>query len=212
MSDPSYPRAGKRTSADSDEASRKKAKKEERDDDEPYNPYLAHIYEGNGRSNGFKTTKGPADSPLAGMTFRETTAEQALTAEDSKSNPFTGRPHSQKYFGILQTRRDLPVSKQRFVALIPHLWHHSTDQTLEQSFSRNTTQPRSSSSSVRPVPARRHRSRNTSSTMSFRRSPASLLPAHSLVVLLPCPSPSVLLMRWTSSWAKRWATVYVSRI
>lgn len=56
-----------------------------------------------------------ANSPLAGMKRRETTAQQASKAEDSDSNPFTGREHSQKYFQILQTRRDLPVHKQRYV-------------------------------------------------------------------------------------------------
>ncbi|UZP42562.1 hypothetical protein NXS19_010378 [Fusarium pseudograminearum] len=47
------------------------------------------------------------------MKRQHTTAKQAAKAEDSESNPFTGRPHSQKYFQILQSRRDLPVTKQR---------------------------------------------------------------------------------------------------
>lgn len=100
----------KRSSADADDSSRKKAKK-----DEKYNPYLAHMYDNDNQSNGAEPSP---DSPLAGMKRQHTTAKQAEKAEDSESNPFTGRPHSQKYFQILQGRRDLPVHKQRFV---PHL-------------------------------------------------------------------------------------------
>lgn len=101
---------GKRSSADADESTRKKAKKEG-GDDEKYNPYLAHMHD-NGDSNGNGQEPSP-DSPLAGMKRQQTTAKQAAKAEDSESNPFTGRPHSQKYFQILQSRRDLPVTKQR---------------------------------------------------------------------------------------------------
>ncbi|CEF88485.1 DEAH-box ATP-dependent RNA helicase prp43 [Fusarium graminearum] len=101
---------GKRSSADADESTRKKAKKEG-GDDEKYNPYLAHMHD-NGDSNG-KSQEPSPDSPLAGMKRQQTTAKQAAKAEDSESNPFTGRPHSQKYFQILQSRRDLPVTKQR---------------------------------------------------------------------------------------------------
>ncbi|KAF4969275.1 hypothetical protein FZEAL_10256 [Fusarium zealandicum] len=105
-------KGGKRLSADADESTRKKAKKDGAADDEKYNPYLAHMYEnGNGR-NGHGVEPAP-DSPLAGMKRQNTTAKQASKAEDSESNPFTGRPHSQKYFQILQGRRDLPVQKQR---------------------------------------------------------------------------------------------------
>jgi pre-mRNA-splicing factor ATP-dependent RNA helicase DHX15/PRP43 len=101
---------GKRSSADADESIRKKAKKQG-GDDEKYNPYLAHMYD-NGDSNGHGEEPSP-DSPLAGMKRQQTTAKQAAKAEDSESNPFTGRAHSQKYFQILQGRRDLPVHKQR---------------------------------------------------------------------------------------------------
>ena len=101
---------GKRSSADADESIRKKAKKQG-GDDEKYNPYLAHMYD-NGDSNGHGEEPSP-DSPLAGMKRQQTTAKQAAKAEDSESNPFTGRTHSQKYFQILQGRRDLPVHKQR---------------------------------------------------------------------------------------------------
>lgn len=102
-------KGGKRSSADADESTRKKAKKD--GEDEKYNPYLAHMYD-NGNSNGLGAEPSP-DSPLAGMKRQHTTASQASKAEDSESNPFTGRPHSQKYFQILQGRRDLPVHKQR---------------------------------------------------------------------------------------------------
>ncbi len=101
----------KRSSADSDGASRKKMKK-----DEKQNPYLAHMYEnGDGEDYENGADEMPAHSPLAGMKRRATTAKQAAKAEDLDSNPFTGRPHSQKYFQILQGRRELPVSKQRYV-------------------------------------------------------------------------------------------------
>lgn len=79
---------------------------------EAYNPYLAHMYD-NGDANGTGADEAPAHSPLAGMKRRDTTAKQASKAEDSETNPFTGRAHSQRYFQILQTRRDLPVHKQR---------------------------------------------------------------------------------------------------
>lgn len=117
MSD-SNARSGKRTSADADEATRKKAKKEDLDD--TYNPYLAHMYEQDRPRNGFRAQEPSPDSPLAGMKRRETSAKQAAKAEDSPSNPFNGKPHSQKYFSILQTRRDLPVSKQRYVHPVAH--------------------------------------------------------------------------------------------
>jgi pre-mRNA-splicing factor ATP-dependent RNA helicase DHX15/PRP43 len=99
-------RGGKRTSADSEESSRKKAKKEE-GQGEKYNPYLAHMQQ----ENGFDSES----SPLSSLKIRETTAEQAAKIEDLSTNAFTGQEHSQKYFQILETRRDLPVHKQRFV-------------------------------------------------------------------------------------------------
>lgn len=103
-------RGAKRASADSEDASNKKTKVDGRDGKS--NPYLAHMYE---EENGWGSSEPSPNSPLAGMKRRQTSAQQALKAEDFDSNPFTGRQHSQKYFQILQTRRDLPVSKQRFV-------------------------------------------------------------------------------------------------
>ncbi|KFH40304.1 pre-mRNA-splicing factor ATP-dependent RNA helicase-like protein [Hapsidospora chrysogenum ATCC 11550] len=115
-------RGGKRTSADSDEPSRKKVRRQDGDDvagsNDRYNPYLAHMHQdgvggGAGVGNGDGSGQPPADSPLAGFKRRQTTADQAAKVEDLSTNAFTGREHSQKYFQILQTRRDLPVSKQR---------------------------------------------------------------------------------------------------
>ncbi|KAF5265732.1 hypothetical protein FOXYS1_3464, partial [Fusarium oxysporum] len=54
-------KGGKRSSADADESTRKKAKKD--GEDEKYNPYLAHMYD-NGNSNGYGAEPSP-DSPLA---------------------------------------------------------------------------------------------------------------------------------------------------
>lgn len=81
--------------------------------DDKHNPYLAHMYENGGNDGENGADEAPAHSPLAGMRRRATTAKQAEKAEDLDVNPFTGRPHSQKYFQILQGRRDLPVHKQR---------------------------------------------------------------------------------------------------
>ena len=73
---------------------------------EGYNPYLAHQYEDTGNQNGFR-------SPLDNFERHKTTAQQASKVEDSELNPWTGRAHSQRYFGILESRRNLPVQKQR---------------------------------------------------------------------------------------------------
>ncbi|KAF7551291.1 hypothetical protein G7046_g7765 [Stylonectria norvegica] len=111
MSESTYAKGGKRLSADSEDASRKKSKMEKGGDDDKYNPYLAHMYNNDNGRNG--NGEMSPDSPLAGMKRHQTTMKQAEKAENSESNPFTGRPHSQKYFQILHTRRDLPVNKQR---------------------------------------------------------------------------------------------------
>ncbi|KAK3386980.1 P-loop containing nucleoside triphosphate hydrolase protein [Podospora didyma] len=75
--------------------------------DEKYNPYLAHHYDDNDNSqNGFQ-------SPLDQLQRHNTTAQQAAKLEDLDANPWTSQPHSQRYFGILKSRRDLPVHKQR---------------------------------------------------------------------------------------------------
>lgn len=103
--DPGQAKGGKRTSADSiDDDPRKKAKMTD-DAGAKLNPYLAHMYPDDAATTGY--------GPFAGMRRRQTTAEQAAKAEDSDSNPLTGKPHTQQYFRILETRRNLPVHKQR---------------------------------------------------------------------------------------------------
>ncbi|RKU46964.1 DEAH-box ATP-dependent RNA helicase prp43 [Coniochaeta pulveracea] len=94
----------KRASAEGDSENNKRSKVENGDMADKYNPYLAHTYENNDMEG---------SSLLSGMKRRETTARQAERAEDGEYNPWTGQPHSQRYFGILKTRRDLPVHKQR---------------------------------------------------------------------------------------------------
>jgi hypothetical protein len=101
--DPDQPNGGKRASADADDFARKRVKKGEESGDK-HNPYLAHMHEDDS-ANGY--------GPLDGMKRHETTAQQAAKVEDLAINPFTGRAHSQQYFRILQTRRELPVHKQR---------------------------------------------------------------------------------------------------
>jgi pre-mRNA-splicing factor ATP-dependent RNA helicase DHX15/PRP43 len=85
------------------------------------NPYLAHNYEEesfysahNGNGNGARTG-------LSDFKRHATTAVQAHKAEDGPNNPFNNAPLSKQYFNILKTRRDLPVHKQRCVAII-HVW------------------------------------------------------------------------------------------
>ncbi|RDA84023.1 hypothetical protein CP532_2924 [Ophiocordyceps camponoti-leonardi (nom. inval.)] len=93
----------KRANSEADEVSRKKTKMSQ-----TKNPYLAHMYaddDDESSAGGF--------GPLSGMSRHESTAEQATKAEDGAENPFTGRPHTQQYFRILESRRNLPVHKQR---------------------------------------------------------------------------------------------------
>ncbi|RDA94900.1 hypothetical protein CP533_4322 [Ophiocordyceps camponoti-saundersi (nom. inval.)] len=92
----------KRANAEAEDVSRKKTKMAQ-----TTNPYLAHMYADYG-----KDTVG-GFGPLSGMLRHQSTAEQATKAEDGADNPFTGRPHSQQYFRILESRRNLPVHKQR---------------------------------------------------------------------------------------------------
>lgn len=79
------------------------------------NPYLSHWYDNdsNGYGNGYATPPARADNPFAKMKRHETTAALAHEAEDGKASPFTGRSHSERYFSILRSRRDLPVHAQR---------------------------------------------------------------------------------------------------
>ncbi|PHH87901.1 hypothetical protein CDD83_8254 [Cordyceps sp. RAO-2017] len=94
----------KRTNTEAEDASRKKAKMGD-DSDRKHNPYLAHMYGDEASDDGY--------GPWAGMKRHRTTAEQAAKAENSDASPFTGKAHSQKYFSILETRRNLPVHRQR---------------------------------------------------------------------------------------------------
>ncbi|RYP71066.1 hypothetical protein DL770_008164 [Monosporascus sp. CRB-9-2] len=79
-----------------------------------YNPYLAHMDEYKNKKDGYSNDgRHPEGSPLHSFTRRQTTAKQAFDAENADNNPFTGEPHSQQYFAILESRRNLPVHKQR---------------------------------------------------------------------------------------------------
>lgn len=63
----------------------------------------------------------PSDEPLvhhdagefSGMIRHKTTAAEAEKLENAAMNPFTGKKYSEKYFGILKVRRELPVHSQR---------------------------------------------------------------------------------------------------
>ncbi|KAJ1955416.1 DEAH-box ATP-dependent RNA helicase prp43, partial [Linderina pennispora] len=72
------------------------------------NPYLAHM----------QTDTDPAERATRNEAFNallpgQTTAEQQEAAEDAQFSGFTDRAYSDKYKKILETRRGLPVNKQR---------------------------------------------------------------------------------------------------
>jgi hypothetical protein len=73
------------------------------------NPYLAHLLP----DQGYTPRVGAARGPLRDFKRRESTAKQAMKAEDGPDSPFTLRPLSRTYFDILKKRRDLPVHAQR---------------------------------------------------------------------------------------------------
>lgn len=82
------------------------------------NPYLAHDAEYMESQEPFSRARIGAymaqeSDMLAKLERRHTTAAQASALEDGQLNPWTEKPHSKKYFGILEKRRDLPVSQQR---------------------------------------------------------------------------------------------------
>jgi len=94
------------------------------------NPYLAHQYpddaadegsyeNGNSYNGGsrFKATSNGQGQTGGLKHFKrhQTTTQQAKIAEDGPSNPFNGNSLSERYFGILKTRRGLPVHAQRSV-------------------------------------------------------------------------------------------------
>jgi pre-mRNA-splicing factor ATP-dependent RNA helicase DHX15/PRP43 len=97
----------KRSSAEREGAQDHKRAKTDGDGkmDTRLNPYLAHLNEGHDNV-GFA-------SPLDEFERQKTTALQAARAESEDNNPWTGNPHTQQYFNILKTRRELPVHKQR---------------------------------------------------------------------------------------------------
>jgi pre-mRNA-splicing factor ATP-dependent RNA helicase DHX15/PRP43 len=74
------------------------------------NPYLQHMYED---SNGSGTSFGTGSGSFDINKRHKSTVEGAKTAEDGPLNPFNGRELSSQYFGILKTRRNLPVHAQR---------------------------------------------------------------------------------------------------
>lgn len=84
-----------------------KLKKAKNDDMAP-NPYLAHLEQDNGPS--MRSSEYPL---FNGVTRHASTAPSAVAIEDNAINAWTGGTHSQRYFGILKTRRDLPVNQQR---------------------------------------------------------------------------------------------------
>ncbi|KAI1432381.1 P-loop containing nucleoside triphosphate hydrolase protein [Xylaria sp. CBS 124048] len=67
------------------------------------NKYLSH----------WSSYSGNATNAFRHFQRRQTTAKQAKKTEDGEINPFTGQPHSERYFSILKTRRNLPVHQQR---------------------------------------------------------------------------------------------------
>ncbi|KAK9368089.1 P-loop containing nucleoside triphosphate hydrolase protein [Lipomyces kononenkoae] len=89
--------------------------------DEVVNPYLADdsdisfTQSAPKKKLGFEksSTNGSLDAPLAKFVRHQTSASQALKAEDGPLNPFNLKPLSPKYFEILKIRRDLPVHLQR---------------------------------------------------------------------------------------------------
>lgn len=110
MSHAAFSKGIKRPSADGDSPSSPKRAKQaggnNGDNMDDYNPYLAHL----DNDGGIKSSGWPA---FNGITRQQSTAQTAHKLEDADDNPWTGEPHSQKYFRILEGRRNLPVHKHR---------------------------------------------------------------------------------------------------
>ncbi|TPX18019.1 uncharacterized protein E0L32_011930 [Thyridium curvatum] len=87
--------------------------KKEDEDGEKYNPYLAHTYDDEKVGKNGDGYDSKTNGLFRGLKRHETTSKQAEEVEDADYNAFTGEAHSQQYFKILKTRRDLPVHKQR---------------------------------------------------------------------------------------------------
>lgn len=120
----------KKSSPMADSSRFKRQKMSEASDQDKANPYLAHMYaeqddggaatDGNNMpySNGVSrrmngSTNGSAKTILSTFKRHGTSAMDAKKAEDGPMNPFNGNQLSDRYFGILKTRRDLPVHAQR---------------------------------------------------------------------------------------------------
>jgi len=91
------------------------------DMDPKSNPYLAHMYEesaNEGYSNGYGSPRNrmngtQQNSALSKFQRHGTTSAMAKKAEDGPNHAFNGQPLSSQYFGLLKTRRGLPVHAQR---------------------------------------------------------------------------------------------------
>ncbi|WBW71149.1 ATP-dependent RNA helicase Prp43 [Schizosaccharomyces osmophilus] len=68
------------------------------------NPYLSHLEDGSDDLESVSSN---------GLTRRATTVEAVEKAESGPNNPFNNIPFSDKYFAILDGRRQLPVHQQR---------------------------------------------------------------------------------------------------
>ncbi|KAG0135900.1 P-loop containing nucleoside triphosphate hydrolase protein [Tuber indicum] len=84
------------------------------------NPYLAHRYPAEENRSDW--------GPLAGFKRHRTTTKMANIAEDGPFNPFSGNKLSDRYFNILEGRRELPIAAQRDEFL--NMFHKSQTMVL----------------------------------------------------------------------------------
>ncbi|KAK1077126.1 DEAH-box ATP-dependent RNA helicase prp43, partial [Friedmanniomyces endolithicus] len=110
--------------AEEQQPSRFKRQKMTTETDDRKNPYLAHMYDADsnhdsgvsisdGSTSAYTNGRNSNGGSLSSLKRHSTTAKQAQFAEDGPFNPFTGGYLSERYFGILKTRRNLPVHAQR---------------------------------------------------------------------------------------------------
>ncbi|KAL4919767.1 P-loop containing nucleoside triphosphate hydrolase protein [Aspergillus aurantiobrunneus] len=100
--------------SDSEDRSRAKRQKMDKSGTDPRdNPYLAHMYADTSSNGNSSSQADNKNSAFAKLQRHKTTAALAQKVEDNEFNPFTEQPYSNKYFSILETRRDLPVHAQR---------------------------------------------------------------------------------------------------
>lgn len=79
------------------------------------NPYAAHLDSPQQQQQQQRGSNGAAtngSNPLDGWITRKVVGKQVEAAMDGPINPFTARPHSQRYFEILKQRKNLPVHQQ----------------------------------------------------------------------------------------------------